>query len=121
MTARFLALCETPAGPGAFGRHYHEIHLPPGRRLPGLRRYAVSRDVAAVRGAPYYLLAELDWDTKNGLRAAFAPPQGPRHRRRRGTPRRTHPGTQHDLHHGRRPGCLLIPRHPNRRAAARMG
>jgi uncharacterized protein (TIGR02118 family) len=76
MTARFLALYETPASPGAFDRHYREIHIPLGHQLPGLRRYAVSRDVAAVRGAPYYLVAELDWDTMDELRAAFASPEG---------------------------------------------
>jgi uncharacterized protein (TIGR02118 family) len=76
MTARFLALYETPADPEAFGRHYREIHIPLGRQLPGLRRYTVSRDVAAVRGAPYYLVAELDWDTMDELRAAFASPEG---------------------------------------------
>ena len=76
MKARFLALYETPADPEAFDRHYREIHIPLGRRLPGLRRYAVSRDVAAVRGAPYYLVAELDWDTMDELRAAFASPEG---------------------------------------------
>ena len=75
MTARFLALYETPADPDAFDRHYHEIHIPLGRRLPGLRRYAVSRGVAAVRGAPYYPVAELDWDTMDELRAAFASPE----------------------------------------------
>jgi len=76
MTARFLALYETPADPGAFDRHYREVHIPLGRRLPGLRRYTVSRDVATVRGAPYYLVAELDWDTIEDLRAAFASPEG---------------------------------------------
>ena len=76
MTARFLVLYETPADPGAFDRHYREIHIPLGCQLPGLRRYAVSRDVAAVRGAPYYLVAELDWDTMGELRAAFASPEG---------------------------------------------
>ena len=76
MTAHFLALYETPADPEAFGRHYREVHIPLGRRLPGLRRYAVSRDLAAVRGAPYYLVAELDWDTMDELRAAFASPEG---------------------------------------------
>jgi uncharacterized protein (TIGR02118 family) len=76
MKARFLVLYETPANPEAFGRHYREIHIPLGRRLPGLRRYAVGRDVAAVRGAPYYLVAELDWDTMDELRAAFASPEG---------------------------------------------
>ena len=76
MTAHFLALYETPADPEAFGRHYREIHIPLGRRLPGLRRYAVSRDLAAVRGAPYYLVADLEWDTMDELRAAFASPEG---------------------------------------------
>ncbi|MGO9781118.1 MAG: EthD family reductase [Streptosporangiaceae bacterium] len=38
MTARFLALYETPADPEAFDRHYREIHIPLECRLPGLRR-----------------------------------------------------------------------------------
>jgi len=52
MTARFLALYETPADPGAFDRHYRQIHIPLLRQLPGLRQYTVSRDVAALHGAP---------------------------------------------------------------------
>ncbi|MCW2938030.1 MAG: ethyl tert-butyl ether degradation protein EthD [Actinomycetia bacterium] len=77
MTVRFLALYETPADPESFDRHYREVHIPLGRRLPGLRRYAVGRDVTAVRsGAPYYLVAELEWDTMEELRAAFASPEG---------------------------------------------
>ncbi len=77
MTARFLALYETPADPEEFDRHYHDVHIPLGRRLPGLRRYTVGRDVAAVRGGtPYYLVAELEWDTMNELRAAFDSPEG---------------------------------------------
>ncbi|WP_206305349.1 EthD family reductase [Actinacidiphila soli] len=77
MTVRFLALYETPADPEAFDRRYREAHIPLGRQLPGLRRYAVGRDVAAVRGgAPYYLVAELEWDTMDELRAAFASPEG---------------------------------------------
>jgi uncharacterized protein (TIGR02118 family) len=76
MTVRFLALYETPTDPEAFDRHYREVHIPLGRRLPGLRRYAVVRDVVAVRGVPYYLVAELEWDTMEELRAAFASPEG---------------------------------------------
>jgi uncharacterized protein (TIGR02118 family) len=77
MTVRFLALYETPADPEAFDRHYREVHIQLGRRLPGLRRYVVGRDVAAVRGgAPYYMVAELEWDTMQELRAAFASPEG---------------------------------------------
>ena len=76
MTARFLALYETPADPEAFDRHYREIHIPLLRQLPGLRRYTVSRDITPLHGAPLYLIAELEWDTMDALRAAFASPQG---------------------------------------------
>jgi uncharacterized protein (TIGR02118 family) len=72
MTARFLAVYETPADPNAFDRHYRDVHIPIAQRLPGLRRYVVSRDVAAVRGDPYYLVAQLEWNTMADLRAAFA-------------------------------------------------
>lgn len=76
MTAHFLALYEKPADPEAFDRHYREVHIPLGRRLPGLRRYTVARDATAVRGVPYYLIAELVWETMDDLRAAFASPEG---------------------------------------------
>ncbi|WP_330461080.1 EthD family reductase [Streptomyces sp. NBC_00820] len=77
MTARFMALYDTPANPTAFDRHYHDVHIPLARQLPGLRRYTLGRDVAAVRGGePYYLVAELEWDTPEELRAAFASPEG---------------------------------------------
>ena len=76
MTARFLALYHTPADPETFDRHYREVHIPLGSRLPGLRRYTLSRDAAAVRGTPYYLVAELEWDTIDDLRAAFASSEG---------------------------------------------
>jgi uncharacterized protein (TIGR02118 family) len=76
MTARFLALYETPADPAAFDRHYQEVHIPLLRRLSGLRRYSVGRDVTALHGTPYYLVTELEWDTMDDLRAAFASPEG---------------------------------------------
>jgi uncharacterized protein (TIGR02118 family) len=76
MTARFLALYETPADPQGFDRHYHQVHIPLLRRLHGLRRYSVSRDLTALHGAPYYLVTELEWDSMDELRAAFASPEG---------------------------------------------
>jgi uncharacterized protein (TIGR02118 family) len=76
MTARFLALYETPADSETFDRHYRQIHVPLLRHLPGLRRYSVSRDVVALRGTPCYLITELEWDTMDELRAAFASPEG---------------------------------------------
>jgi uncharacterized protein (TIGR02118 family) len=76
MTARFLAVYERPGDPKTFDLHYRQTHLPLLRSLPGLRRYTVSRDVTALHGEPFYLVAELEWDTMNELRAAFASPEG---------------------------------------------
>ena len=76
MTARFLALYETPADPETFDQHYRQVHIPLLRRLRGLRRYSVGRDLTALHGAPYYLVTELEWDTMDDLRSAFATPEG---------------------------------------------
>jgi uncharacterized protein (TIGR02118 family) len=76
MTARFLAVYETPADPETFDRHYREVHIPLLRQLPGLRRFAIGRDVTALHGQPCYLVAELEWETMDDLRASFGTPQG---------------------------------------------
>jgi uncharacterized protein (TIGR02118 family) len=76
VTARLLVAYETPADPEGFDRHYREVHVPLVQRLPGLRRYTIGRDAAAVRGAPCYRIAEAEWDTMDELRAAFASPEG---------------------------------------------
>lgn len=74
---RFLVLYHRPADPEAFDRHYREVHIPLAKKLPGLRRYTVSRDPAPVRGGePYYLVAELDWDDMESLQRAFQSPEG---------------------------------------------
>ncbi|MEP7023009.1 MAG: EthD family reductase [Actinomycetota bacterium] len=74
---RFLVLYDQPRDPAAFDRHYRDVHIPLTKQLPGLRRYTLSRDAAAVRGGKcYYLVAELDWDDMAALQQAFQSPQG---------------------------------------------
>jgi uncharacterized protein (TIGR02118 family) len=74
---RFLVVYENPSDPAGFDLHYQQVHIPLGKKLPGLRRYTVSRNAAAVRGGePFYLVAELDWDDMEALRAAFSSPVG---------------------------------------------
>jgi uncharacterized protein (TIGR02118 family) len=70
---RFMALYDTPDDPQAFDKHYFEVHIPLAKQLPGLVRYTVSRNIAPVRGGPrYYIIAELDFDSMEAMRAAFA-------------------------------------------------
>jgi len=74
---RFLVLYQQPADAAAFDRHYFGVHVPLVKRLPGLRRYTVSRDAARIRGAePFYLVAELDWDDTASMQRDFASPAG---------------------------------------------
>ena len=76
MVVRFLVVYDEPTDPEAFDRHYREVHVPLTRRLPGLRRFSISGEAAAVRGEPAHLVAELEWDDLDALRAAFASPEG---------------------------------------------
>jgi uncharacterized protein (TIGR02118 family) len=70
---RFLVLYETPEDPAAFDKHYNEIHIPLAKQLAGLLRYTVSRNMAPGRGSKqYYLVAELDWESPEAMRAAFS-------------------------------------------------
>jgi uncharacterized protein (TIGR02118 family) len=74
---RFLVLYSQPKDAEAFDRHYRDVHIPLAKKLPGLRRYTISRDQAPVRGGePYYLVAELDWDDMAALQRALQSPEG---------------------------------------------
>ncbi len=69
---RFLVLYPQPTDAPAFERHYHEIHLPLAKQLPGLRSYTTSRDPSTIRGGErYYLIAELEWGDMAALQADF--------------------------------------------------
>lgn len=46
---RFLVVYETPRDPAAFDLHYREVHIPLAKKLPGLRRYTISRNAVASR------------------------------------------------------------------------
>jgi uncharacterized protein (TIGR02118 family) len=62
--ARMLVVYRTPSDPEAFDRHYFEIHVPLAKKLPGLRRYDVSRGpIVTPNGQDAaYLIATLSFD-----------------------------------------------------------
>jgi len=74
---RFLVLYNKTSDIEGFERHYREVHIPLTKKLPGLRRYTLSRQMTPIRGGqPFYLVAELDWDDMDLLKQAFVSPQG---------------------------------------------
>jgi uncharacterized protein (TIGR02118 family) len=76
--ARLVVMYRTPKDPGAFDKHYFEIHIPIAKKIPGLRKYEVSRGPIATPTGPagFHLIATLHFDDMTAIQNAFASPQG---------------------------------------------
>jgi hypothetical protein len=79
---RFSVVYQEPEDPTAFDRHYRKMHIPLARKLPGLRRYTISRDVAPIRGV---ILTTTLYRSSTGTTCR---PSSGRFRRRKGVRRR---------------------------------
>ena len=74
---KLIALYRKPDDIGSFDKHYHEVHLPLIRKIPGLRRI----EMTSITGAPigdtkYHLLAEMYYDSIDAMNKANASPEG---------------------------------------------
>jgi len=70
---RLLVLYPPPTDPDHFRSYYVDTHLPLVAKLPGLRGYRYSFDVAASEGeSPYFCVFELGhrWRRRAQLRAS---------------------------------------------------
>lgn len=78
MAAKLVVLYHQPADRATFDRYYAETHTPLAKRQPGLRAFTVNAGpVADPTGpSPYYVVAELTFDTLAELQAAIASPEG---------------------------------------------
>ena len=76
--ARLVVMYGTPKDPVAFDKYYFETHVPVAKKIPGLRRYEVSRGPVATPTGPagFHLIATLHFDDMNAIQNAFASPQG---------------------------------------------
>ena len=71
---RLLVLYNPPEDAAAFDKYYDEVHIPLAKKLPGLLRYTVSRNLGPK--AKYHLIAELDWEDMASAQAALSSPAG---------------------------------------------
>ncbi|GAC1443377.1 MAG: EthD family reductase [Vulcanimicrobiaceae bacterium] len=78
MAAHVLALYNTPADIAHFEAYYHGTHVPLAKRLPGLRSYTLSKGAIGTPAgaAPYYLIADLAFDSMDAIQAALGSPEG---------------------------------------------
>jgi uncharacterized protein (TIGR02118 family) len=73
-----IVIYRTPKDPAAFDAHYFGVHVPLAKRLPGLRKYEVSRrPILTPAGDPEpYLVGTLYFDDLEAIRHAFTTPEG---------------------------------------------
>jgi len=76
--AKMVVIYKTPKDVAAFDKHYHEIHIPMAKKLPGLRKYEISAgSVTVIAGQPdVYLVGTLYFDDLDAIRTAFSSPEG---------------------------------------------
>jgi len=75
--AHMVVIYKTPKGPAAFDRHYFGTHVPLAKKIPGLRKYEVSRGpIVSPTGASVHLVATLYFDDLAAIKRAFASPEG---------------------------------------------
>ena len=62
--------------PDEFERHYHDVHIPLARKLPGQRRYVVSKiRPSKRRQVRFYRVAENYFDDMDAVRRMLASPE----------------------------------------------
>ena len=70
---KLVALFKRPEDVEAFDVHYEQSHAPLMRKVPGLERMEVTRNIKAFRGEPeYYLVAEMYFPDQETFDAAMA-------------------------------------------------
>jgi uncharacterized protein (TIGR02118 family) len=72
--AKMVVIYQKPEDVAAFERHYFEKHIPLAKRLPGIRKYEVSRGPIMSPAAPTdaWLVGTLQFDSLAAIREAFA-------------------------------------------------
>jgi uncharacterized protein (TIGR02118 family) len=73
-----MAVYKTPRDPAAFDKYYFEKHVPIAKRIPGLRKYEVSKGPVATPAGPsgLHLIGVLHFDDMAAVQKAFATAEG---------------------------------------------
>jgi uncharacterized protein (TIGR02118 family) len=76
--AKVLVNYKTPKDTAAFNKYYFETHIPLAKKMPGLRKYQVSKGAVATPAGPsgIHLVAILTFDNMAAVQAAFTSAEG---------------------------------------------
>jgi uncharacterized protein (TIGR02118 family) len=76
--AHVVVMYKTPKDTAAFVKYYFETHVPIAKKIPGLRKYEVSKGPVATPAGPsgFHLIATLHFDNLAAIQAGFGSPEG---------------------------------------------
>jgi uncharacterized protein (TIGR02118 family) len=76
--AQVVVMYKTPKDAAAFDKHYSEIHIPLAKKIPGLKKYEISKGPVGTPAGPsgFHLIAVLTFDNMAALQAGFGSPEG---------------------------------------------
>ncbi|WP_027520718.1 EthD family reductase [Bradyrhizobium sp. Ec3.3] len=76
--AEVVVLYKTPKDAAAFDKYYAETHIPLAKKIPGLKKYAISTGPVGTPSGPsgVHLVAILTFDSVADIQAGFASPEG---------------------------------------------
>jgi uncharacterized protein (TIGR02118 family) len=76
--AHVVVMYKAPKDAAAFDKYYAETHIPIAKKMPGLRKFEVSRGPVATPAGPsaFHLIATLYFDSMADIQAAFGSAEG---------------------------------------------
>jgi uncharacterized protein (TIGR02118 family) len=76
--AELVVMYKTPKDTAAFDKHYFEKHVALAKKIPGLRKYQVSKGPVATPAGPsgFHLIATLTFDNLAAIQAGLASAEG---------------------------------------------
>jgi uncharacterized protein (TIGR02118 family) len=76
--AQLVVMYKTPRDAAAFDKYYAEKHAPLAKKIPGLRKYEISKGPVATPAGPsgYHLVATLTFDSLAAVQSALGSPEG---------------------------------------------
>jgi len=76
--AHVVVMYKTPKDAAAFDKYYAETHIPFAKKMPGLRKFEVSRGPVATPAGPsaFHLIATLYFDSMAEIKSAFGSAEG---------------------------------------------
>lgn len=76
--AKVLVLYKTPKDAQAFDKYYAAVHIPLAKKIPGLKKYDISKGAVGTPAGPsgVHLVATLQFDSPEALKAGMGSAEG---------------------------------------------